>query len=83
MSDAPRLVLYGREGCHLCDEARDDLVRMGEQGLEFDLVDVDIESDPDLLRRNLERIPVIEIDGEEVCELGIDHSAVRARLASL
>jgi glutathione S-transferase len=56
---------------------------MGEQGIEFDLVEVDIESDPDLLRRNLERIPVIEIDGEEVCELGIDHSAVRARLASL
>lgn len=83
MSDSPKLVLYGRDGCHLCDEARDALVRMREEGMEFDLIEVDIESDQALLRRNLERIPVIEIEGEEVCELGIDHSAVTARLASL
>jgi glutaredoxin len=83
MSDAPKLVLYGREGCHLCDEARDALLRMGEEGIDFELIEVDIESDRALFRRNLERIPVIEIDGEEVCELGIDHSVVRARLASL
>ena len=41
MSDAPKIVLYGREGCHLCDEARDALLRMGEEGIEFELIEVD------------------------------------------
>lgn len=83
MTDAPQVVLYGRDGCHLCDQARDALLALRADGHEFAMHEVDIESDPDLLRRNLERIPVIVIDGQEVCELGFDRGAVRARLASL
>ena len=77
------VVLYGRDGCHLCEEAKDALLALRSEGVVFELLEVDIESDPDLLRRNLERIPVIEVDGAEVCELGFDEGAVRARLASL
>ena len=33
-----------------------------------------------LLRRMLERIPVVEMDGEVVSELILDQAAVRARL---
>ncbi len=77
------VVLYGRDGCHLCEEAKDALLALRSEGVAFELLEVDIESDPDLLRRNLERIPVIEVGGDEVCELGFDEGAVRARLASL
>jgi glutaredoxin len=45
-----RITLYGRDGCHLCDDARAVLDRVGEP---YDVVD--IESDDDLLRRYLER----------------------------
>lgn len=83
MTELVRVTLYGRDGCHLCDEARDGLLGLRAEGLDFELTEVDIESDQALLRKHLERIPVIEIEGDEVCELGIDHSAVRARLASL
>jgi glutaredoxin len=83
MTDSVKVTLYGRDGCHLCDEAKDDLLDLRAEGSEFELIEIDIESDRDLLRRFLERIPVIEIQGQEVCELGIDHTAVRARLASL
>jgi len=71
----PRLVLYGRPGCHLCDDARQVLDGVGEPYAE-----VDIERDDALLARYLERIPVITVDGEEAFELFVDERALRARL---
>jgi glutaredoxin len=74
------VVLYSRPDCHLCDEARAGLEQMRAGGAEFELRELDIDADDALLRAYLERIPVIEIDGVEVCELGLDAGAVRARL---
>ena len=68
------VILYGREGCCLCDEAREMLLRIRERH-PFALQERDIESDDGLLRDYLERIPVIEIDGVEEFELLIDESA--------
>jgi glutaredoxin len=73
------VVLYGREGCCLCDEARELLERARERH-EFELVERDIESDERLLREYLERIPVITIDGAEAFELVIDESELDRRL---
>ena len=70
-----RLTLYGRPGCHLCDEAREELKR-----LHIPYVEVDIDSDDELLRRYLERIPVGVLDGEELFAFFVDEGAVRARL---
>ena len=78
--DNPELVLYSRPDCHLCDEARDGLHALALDGARFDLVEVDIERDDSMLAAYLERIPVVEIAGEVVCELGLDLDAVRARL---
>ena len=75
--------LYGRPGCHLCDEARAELEEMAASGGGFEIEEIDIDSDDALLRRYLERIPVIEIGGEVVSELVLDGNAVRARLATL
>jgi glutaredoxin len=79
----PTVLLYGRPDCHLCDEARDGLERMRSQGAGFELREIDIEADDELFKRYLERIPVIEIDGAEVCDLGLDRGAVKTRLATL
>jgi glutaredoxin len=67
------VVLYSREGCCLCDDARELLVRASERH-RFVLLERDIESDEALHRAYLERIPVIEIDGEEALELVIDEA---------
>ena len=75
MERGARLVLYGRPGCHLCDDARGVLERVGEP---FD--EVDIESDDELLKRYLERIPVVAVDGEEAFDLFVDEDALRALL---
>ena len=74
------VVVYSRPGCHLCEEAIAALVALHDEGYRFDLHEVDIESDELLLRRHLERIPVVEIDGREVSQLVLDRAAVRNML---
>ena len=75
-----KVVVYSRPGCHLCAEALERLVTLHSEGYRFELHEVDIESHELLLRRHLERIPVVEVDGIEVSELILDEAAVRARL---
>ena len=74
------VVVYSRPGCHLCEQAVGALVELHEEGYRFALHEIDIDSDELLLRRYLERIPVIEIDGVVASELVPDQAAVRARL---
>jgi glutaredoxin len=72
--------LYARPDCHLCDVARSELEALRADGLSFEIEEVDIESDDRLLARYLERIPVVELDGEVISELGLDVGGLRARL---
>ena len=74
------VTIYSRPGCHLCEEAFAEIVAIHDEGHRFDLHEVDIESDELLLRRMLEKIPVVEVDGLVVSELDLDADAVRARL---
>jgi glutaredoxin len=73
------LVLYGREGCCLCDDAREVLERVRRRRT-FVLEERDIDSDEALLRAYLERIPVVTIDGVEAFELFVDESELERRL---
>ncbi len=74
------VVVYSRPGCHLCEEAMEQVVALHEKGYRFTLHEVDIESNDLLLRRYLERIPVVEVDGIEISELILDRAALTARL---
>jgi hypothetical protein len=73
------VVLYGRPGCHLCDEARVVLQRI-RADLPFTLVERDIERDDRLFKAYLERIPVIALDGEELFDFFVDEAELRRRL---
>ena len=74
-----QLTLYGKPGCCLCDEARVeiDAVRAAHA---FDLTEVDVSSDPRLWAAYGERIPVVEIDGEEAFELHVGRSELAQHL---
>ena len=74
------VTLYGKPGCHLCDEARAELERVGADH-PFELDQVDITLDPALNARYAERIPVLELDGEELFQFHVDSQALRNRLA--
>jgi glutaredoxin len=73
------VTLYGRPGCHLCDDARAALERVRATD-PFRLEEVDIEADDALFALYLERIPVVALDGEELFELFVDEQALRRRL---
>jgi len=82
---AERVVLYGRVGCHLCDEARATVSRVcGEAGLAWREVDVDdapAPGEPDLLEAYGDLVPVVEVDGREAARWRVDEATLRAALA--
>jgi glutaredoxin len=67
--------MYSRPGCHLCDDARVVLDRVGEPFSE-----IDITTDDALHASYLERIPVVTLDGVELFEYFVDESALRMHL---
>jgi glutaredoxin len=73
-----QVTLYGKPGCCLCDEARAEIAAVRAER-EFELTEVDVSLDPALWRSHGERIPVVEIDGEEAFELHVNRSEL-ARL---
>ncbi len=73
------MVLFGREGCCLCDEAREILMRV-RAAHPFAFAERDIGTDEALLRAYLERIPVVTIDGVEAFELFVDEAELEQRL---
>jgi glutaredoxin len=74
-----RVTLYGKPGCHLCDEAR-AVIESVRKERAFDLREVDVSADPALHRSYGERIPVVEVEGEELFEYHVDPRALRERL---
>jgi glutaredoxin len=75
----PTLTLYGKPGCHLCDDARAAVERVTARR-DVPLEQVDISRDPVLYKRYGERIPVLEMDGETVFEFFVDEAVLERRL---
>ena len=76
-----RVVLYGKPGCCLCDEARDAVARVRERH-PFELDEVDVSLDPALESEYGERIPVLALDGDELFEFHVDADELARRLQS-
>jgi glutaredoxin len=60
-----KVVIYSRPGCHLCDEAK-QAMHAAECETEYSLEEVNIESDPELLKLYKNDIPVITFNGVEM-----------------
>lgn len=54
-----RVVLYSREGCHLCEVAKSLLA---SHGIRPEVIDID--TDPKLIEQFTTCVPVVEIDGK-------------------
>ena len=59
-----RVTLYTRPGCHLCEEAKRAMLAARSAG-EYTLEEINIDLDPDLVRRYGWDIPVVVINGVE------------------
>jgi glutaredoxin len=76
----PKLVLYGRQYCHLCHDMLAALKTLrGEFSFEVEVVDVD--ADPALEARYDELVPVLAADGRELCHYYLDIGVVREFLS--
>jgi glutaredoxin len=76
----PRVTLYSREGCHLCDAAREVVVRVCED-LGESWAEVDIDADGDLADRFGDEVPVTFVDGAQHDFWRVDEARLRAALA--
>ena len=75
------LTVYSKPDCHLCEDALEVLRRLQSE-LGFELAELDITTDEHLHRAYFERIPVVLLDGEELCEYFVHEAVVRERLES-
>lgn len=72
-------VIYGRQGCHLCDEAEAKLRKVaGDYPMAIRKVDVD--ADPVLRALYDVRVPVVEVDGRIVDEGAVTEYRLRQSL---
>jgi hypothetical protein len=75
---SPRgVTLFHAAGCHLCGRALEVVREVCGDEVRL----VDIGGDRELEARYRERIPVVEIDGEEAFTYFVDADALRRRLA--
>ena len=78
-AEAGELVLYVREGCHLCEQFLVELsIDMGPAVERLRIVNVD--GDVELAVRYGLRVPVLEAQGAVLCEGAYDPRPVRAAL---
>jgi hypothetical protein len=75
--DKPRLLLLGRQGCHLCDELEDELLEHFGPG-QFQIDHADVDSRPDWREAFGSKIPVLlDEHGAVICETRFDVRAFR------
>jgi glutaredoxin len=75
------VTVYSAPDCHLCEQAVSVLHSLREQ-LDFELREQDITVDEALHRAYFERVPVVLLDGDELCEYFVDEPLLRERLES-
>lgn len=80
MAIEPSLTVYSRDGCHLCDDMIAGL-RVLQGRFRFDVVVVDVDTDPALRRRFGERVPVLAHDDTELCHYRLALERVTAYLS--
>jgi len=83
MADRTRalVTLYTRKRCCLCDEAKLVLTEARRQA-QFDYEEFDIDSDPELVRRYNDEVPVIAINGAKAFKYRVDMKEFLKKLAA-
>lgn len=62
--DQVQVVLYTRASCHLCETAW-QILREEQSRFPFRLTSVDVDTDPELVARYGDKVPVVMVNGKE------------------
>ena len=77
----PRVTLYTRAGCHLCDDAK-RVVMEARRRAAFEYEEVDIDGDPELRRLYNDEVPVVAIGGVKAFKYRVDLKELLRRLTA-
>ena len=77
----PQVTLYTRARCCLCDDAK-AVISAARQHADFDYAEIDIDSDPDLVRLYDHEVPVVTINQRKAFKYRVDLNELLKKLAS-
>jgi glutaredoxin len=81
MAERPRVTLYTRTSCCLCDDAK-RVVESARRRINFDLEELDIDSDAELRRSYNDEVPVIAINGAKAFKYRVTEPELLKKLAA-
>ncbi|MDT5060352.1 MAG: hypothetical protein QOH63_811 [Acidobacteriota bacterium] len=82
MPTKAQVILYTRPGCHLCEEAKGEMLAAGCSD-EYSLEEVNIETDPALIELYGWEIPVIHINGNKAFKYRLTAAEFKRKLRRL
>jgi glutaredoxin len=75
----PQIRVYSRPGCHICEELVEALLPRVRRRADVEVVDIDTRED---WRKAYDiRVPVVELNGQFVCQYTLDTDALEHALA--
>jgi len=74
------VVVYSRQGCHLCEVVERTLARL-QPSADFRWRVIDIDADPELRRQYNDQVPVVFIDGRKAFKYHMDERQFLRALA--
>jgi len=77
----PRVVIYSRVGCHLCEEVRALVDRVSER-IALEIVELDIDADPALRAEFDTEVPVVELNDREIARFRLTEERLMTALRS-
>jgi len=75
------VIVYSRKGCHLCDVVKESLAKLSRHG-GFTWTEVDVDTDPELLRLYNDEVPVVFIDGRKAFKYHMNEQEFLRKLDS-
>ena len=79
MTTGPRLTLYSKPGCHLCDDMKQVIEAVASR-VPLTLDVVDISTDPELVERYGLEIPVLLIEGKKAAKYRLSERELEEKL---
>ena len=79
MTPKKHVTLYTKPGCHLCEDAKQEIIRAGCAD-EYTFQEINIETSPELKARYGLEIPVVRIDGVVVFKYRLTADEFRKQL---
>jgi len=76
-----KLVLYSREGCHLCEDMHEQLNELA-QSLNFSFVVIDIDETSELREQYNDAVPLLLAGDREICRHFLDLKSLQAAIGN-